>query len=82
MFIVFILSSEILHFFFFFHFKIKTIVLEIGTEGRLTVLYWIGAGGDAVAPPPTAQTIWPKRKPEINMGCIDWRSVTVKPVTK
>lgn len=48
----------------------------------MTVLYWIGAGGDAVAPPPTAQTIWPKRKPEINMGCIDWRSVTVKPVTK
>lgn len=61
--------------------EIKNIVLEIGTEGRLAVLYWIGAGGDAVSPPPTAQTLWPKRKPEINNGSIDWRSVTVKPIT-
>ncbi|CAI9734552.1 Hypothetical predicted protein [Octopus vulgaris] len=59
--------------------EITTIVLQIGTEGRLAFLYWLGAGGDAVAPSSTAQTVWHKKESD---GVIDWKSVTAIPITK
>ncbi|XP_069136567.1 trafficking protein particle complex subunit 11-like [Argopecten irradians] len=62
--------------------EISSLVLELGSEsGRCAMLQWMGAGGPAVSPVQTAQSLLP-RKPAEPGSPIDWNAVDVQGSTR